>query len=83
MRRRLRRTTHVLAVALLIGGPIILFPGFGEAVGPVDGGEWVKTAEAAARTAAGDCDAGSICLEWCFNGVPSGDFTCFDHMPIN
>lgn len=81
--RRTRRTAHILIAALLISGSVMLFPSSGSAVGPVAGGEWLLTPEALVRTAAGDCDSGRICLEWCFNGVTTGDFACFDHVPVN
>lgn len=81
MRERRRITVISLIAAVVVLGSMVLLPGAGTALGPIEGGGWELTTEAQIRTAAGDCPAGMVCLEWCYNGQATGDFMCFNSIP--
>lgn len=73
-----RRIRFLLILTLVLLPSWFIFSGTGNALGSSSGETWELTADAVARTAAGDCPVGKVCREFCYLGQPQGDFLCFN-----
>lgn len=74
-----KRLTGIVLLVILAFGAGWLLPRAGAALDSGTHEQWVITAEAAARTEAGECPFSDrpVCRELCYYWVPTGDFMCF------